>query len=73
MLLTEQDKCCLARIVYKDHKQAIEEITEEFNQTLNVLMSKRTIQHTLHSIGYYGHTGRKKPLVSEVNKEKCLF
>jgi len=63
----------LARIVHKDRKQAVEEITEEFNQTLNVLVSKRTIQRTLHSIGYYGRTGRKKPLVSEVNRKKRLF
>ena len=28
---------------------------------------------TLHSMGYYGRTGRKKPLVSEINKKKRLF
>ena len=43
LLLTEQDKRYLVRIVHKDRKQAVEEITEEFNQTLNVLVSKRTI------------------------------
>ena len=71
--LSEQDKCQLGRVVKKNRKKAVEEITEQFNQSLNISVSSKTVTRTLHSMGYYGRTGRKKPLVSEVNKKKRLF
>src|SRR5436305_13395950 len=54
-------------------KQAVKEITEQFNQSLNISVCSKTVIRTLHSMGYYGRTGRKKPLVFEINKKKHLF
>ena len=72
-ILSERDKRQLGRIVRQNRKQAVEEITEQFNQNLNISVCSKTIIRTLHSMGYYGRTGRKKPLVSEVNRKKRLF
>ncbi len=69
LALSEQDKRQLGRIVQQNCKQAVEEITEQFNQYLNISVCSKTVIRTLHSMGYYGRTGRKKPLVSEVNKK----
>lgn len=71
--LSERDKRQLGRIVRQNRKQAVEEISEQFNQGLTISVSSRTVQRTLHTMGYYGRTGRKKPLVSEVNRKKRLF
>ena len=71
--LSERDKRQLGRIVRQNRKQAVEKIAEQFNQSLTISVSTKTVQRSLHSMGYYGRTGRKKPLVSEVNKKKCLF
>src|SRR5256714_8434000 len=71
--LSEQDKRQLGRIVQQNGKQAVEEITEQFNQSLNISVCSKTVICTLHSMGYYERTGRKKPLISEINKKKRLF
>ena len=73
LVLSEQDKRQLGRIVQQNRKQAVEEITEQFNQYLNISVCSKTVIRTLHSMGYYERTGRKKSLVSEVNKKKRLF
>ena len=44
----------------------MKEITEQFNQGLNILLSSKTVKRALYSIGYYERTGRKKSLVSNV-------
>src|SRR6516162_8647292 len=59
--LSERDKRQLGRIVRQNRKQAVEEITEHFNEGLTISISSRTIQRTLHTMGFYGRTGRKKP------------
>ena len=71
--LSERDKRQLGRIVRQNRKQAVEKIAEQFNQSLTISVSTKTVQRSLHSMGYYGCTGRKKPLVSEVNRKKRLF
>ena len=35
-------------------------------------MSSSTIKLTLHDEGFYGHAGKRKPLVSEANRKKRL-
>src|SRR5579859_6691344 len=47
--LSDRDKRQLKRIVQQNRKQAVEEITEQYNQGLNTSLCSRTIQRTLHS------------------------
>lgn len=44
-------------------------ITEEFNKSLTISASKRTVQRTLHYYGFYSRVAKRKPLVSEKNKK----
>ena len=59
LTLSERDKRQLGRIVWQNRKQAVEEITEQFNQSLSISVCSKTITRALHSMGYYGRTGRK--------------
>ena len=47
----------------------LDQLTEEFNKNLTILVSKRTVQHTLHYYGFYSRIAKRKPLVSEKNKK----
>ena len=72
-LLSEQDERQLVRTARKNRQATLSEITEEFNKSLTVSASSRTIQRNLHIQGYYGCFAKKKPLVSEVNRKKRRF
>jgi transposase len=72
-LLSEQDERQLVRTARKNRQATLSEITEEFNKSLTVSASSRTIQRNLHIQGYYGRSAKKKPLVSEVNRKKRRF
>ena len=37
---------------------------------MNISVSSRTIQKTLHNLGYSGHAAKKKPFISEQNRKK---
>src|SRR5688572_5054057 len=50
--------------------RSLEEITENFNTAMNISVSSRTIQRTLHNKGYSGHAAKKKPFISEKNQKK---
>jgi transposase len=43
LALPEQDKRQLGRIVRQNHKQTVEEISEQFNQGLTISVSSRTV------------------------------
>ena len=55
-----------------DRQQSLDEITEKFNQASIVSVSSSTIKRALHDEGFYGHAGKRKPLVSEANRKKRL-
>lgn len=70
--LTERDIRHLTKIVKKDRQQSLDEITEEFNNLSITSACRNTIRSILHSEGYFGRAGKRKPLVSEINRKKRL-
>jgi len=71
--LNEYDKRVLVRDVIKNRRMTIKETTQIFNTSRSVKVSFRTVQRTLHSLGYYGRTAKKKPFVSLINKKKRFY
>lgn len=71
-ILNETDKRQLVRIVKKNRNNSIIELTEKFNNSLEITVSADTVRHILHEAGYYGRVAKKKPLVSESNSRKRL-
>ena len=63
--LTNRDERHLAKVIKENRSNTLEEITEKFNTAMEISVSNRTIQRTLHNIGYSGHAAKKKPLVSK--------
>jgi hypothetical protein len=54
-------------MVKKDRQILLDELTEDFNKTLQISVCSKTVKRKLHEKGYYGRVGKKKPLVSEIN------
>ncbi|GET02902.1 transposable element Tc1 transposase [Rhizophagus clarus] len=70
--LAERDVRRIVRIVKKDRQQSLDEITKKFNDGLPSPVCNSIVKHILHSEGYFGRTGKRKPLVSEANRKKRL-
>jgi len=70
--LSERNIRELVKIVKENRQQSLNEITEKFNDLSIVSVSSHTVQHALHNEGFFGHAGKRKPLVSEVNCKKRL-
>ena len=58
-ILSEYLKKNLIKITKENRFNTLEELTEIFNTTLNISVSSRTIQRTLHKEGYSGHAAKK--------------
>jgi len=71
-LLTERSERTLIRQVKENRKVSIEEITENFNQLSLTQISTSTSRCILHKHDYFGWIGKRKPFVSEVNRQKRL-
>jgi hypothetical protein len=71
-ILNNRDECHLIQMVNKDHKDPIAQITAKMNDATLKDVSVKTIQRTLHSHGYYGRVGLRKPFISEKNHCKRL-
>ena len=72
-ILTQRNTRALLKIVKEDRQTSLDELIEKFSKTLQISVSNSTIKRKLHEEGYYGRVGKKKPLVSEVNRKKRLF
>jgi len=72
-ILTPRNTRTLIKMVKKDRQTSLEELTEDFNKTLQISVCSKTVKRKLHEEGYYGRVGKKKPLVSEINRKKRLF
>jgi len=69
-ILTERDNRHLIKIAQENRSKTLEELTENFNTSIAISVSSRTVQRTLHKEGYSGHAAKKKPFVSEKNRKK---
>jgi len=69
-ILSERDNRHLLKIVKENRNNTLEELTENFNTSMAISVSNRTVQRTLHKEGYSGHAAKKKPFVSEQNRKK---
>ncbi|CAB5384330.1 unnamed protein product [Rhizophagus irregularis] len=71
--LAERDIRRIVRIVKEDRQQSLDEITKKFNDGLPSSVCNSTIKHILHSEGYFGRAGKRKPFVSEANRKKRMM
>lgn len=71
-LLKAIDKRHFIRTTVANRKDAAEEITEKFNSLGLTQVSTSTARRVLHEQGYFSRIGRRKPLVSESNRQKRL-
>lgn len=71
-LLTEREERALIHQVKENRKNSIEEITESFNQLNLTPISISTSRRILHKYDYFGRIGKRKPFVSENNRQKRL-
>ena len=70
--LTDRDVRHIVKIIKEDRQQSLDEMTEKFkNCSLNPVC-RNTIRSVLHSEGFFGRAGKRKPLVSKVNRKKRL-
>jgi transposase len=69
-ILSERDNRHLVKIAKENRSNTLEEITENFNTSMAISVSTRTVQRILHKEGYSGHAAKKKPFVSEKNRKK---
>lgn len=72
-ILTDRDKRKIIKDVKSDRAMSLDELTNKFQENLNISISRNTIRSALHELGYYGRVAKKKPLVSEKNRRKRLF
>jgi hypothetical protein len=68
--LGERDRRVLKRIVARNHKQTLAQITAEANRHLQDPVSSRTVQRELHAANIRGRVAIRKPLVSTRNAAK---
>ena len=62
----------LNRIVKTSRRATLKDITSEFNRRTPVKVSLRTVQRTLHSLGYTRRSVRKSIGIRNVNKKKRI-
>lgn len=71
-LLTNREKRKIVQQVRKEPrltaKKIVENVQEEFHKTI----SKDTVRRTLKKANYHSRVARKKPFVSEVNRQKRI-
>lgn len=70
--ITARGQTALSRIVKKDRRESLSDITKEYNKSVPKTVSKRTIQRELHRQQYWRRTVAKKLGVREVNRKKRL-
>ena len=71
-LLDDRDKRHLIQIVKSDHKVPLSKITAETKEAISISISESTIRRALHSQGYHGRVGLRKPFINEKNRLKRL-
>lgn len=72
-ILTDRDKRKIIKEAKSDRTMSLDELTDKFQESLNISISRNTIRSALHELGHYGRVAKKKPLVSEKNRKKRLF
>ena len=71
-IFNDRDKRHLVQLLKNDRQQSVDEITEKFNELELKTSSSITIRCNLYELGYHGHAGIRKPLVSKSNRLKRL-
>jgi hypothetical protein len=66
----ERGKRHLVRIVEKDHSASLSQITAQIQNAIQKTVSTATVRHALHTQGYFGRVGIRKPFVSNANRLK---
>lgn len=71
--LQEDDKSRLLEIVEDNHLASLSEITAQMRNIILDDVSESTIRRALHTEGYFGRVGMRKPFISEINRQKRLL
>ena len=61
-ILSECNTKHLIKITKKNRSDTLEELTENFNTSMAISVSSRTVQRILHKKGYSGHAAKKNLL-----------
>ena len=61
-VLSERDSRHLVKIAKENRSNTLEEITENFNTSIAISVSTRTVQRILHKEDYSGHAVKKNLL-----------
>jgi transposase len=71
-LLKDRDKRCLVRVVLKNRRKSMHEISVAYNENAPTTASTRTLRRNLQKLGFHGRAGVRKPFVSETNRRRRL-
>jgi transposase len=71
-IMQPRDKRSLVRLVKAKRRTSLKEITVNYNANATKPVSVRTMQRNLHSLGFYGRAGVRKPFVSEQNRKRRI-
>lgn len=72
-LVDERGDRQLFRLLKRNRRQSLCDLTNEFNKVTPTKVSKRTVQRRLHSAGYKNRKIRKAITLSEVNRKRRLL
>jgi transposase len=61
-ILTDRDKRKIIKDVKSDRTMSLDELTNKFQENLNISISRNTIRSALHELGYYGRVAKKKTI-----------
>lgn len=72
-LVDERGDRKLFRLLRRNRRQSLHDLTDDFNKVTPTKVSKRTVQRRLHSAGYKNRKIRKAITISEVNRKRRLL
>lgn len=70
--VTVRGERTLSRLVKNARRTTLKDITADFNNSTPIKVSRRTVQRTLHFLGYTRRSSRKSIGIRNVNKKKRI-
>ena len=68
--MSKRGEQVLSRIVKRNRRSCLKDLTKEYNQSTSCKVSTRTVQRKLHFLGYTRRSVRKTISIRAVNKTK---
>ncbi|GFW77628.1 HTH_Tnp_Tc3_2 domain-containing protein [Trichonephila clavipes] len=71
-ILGERSHRTLKRVVKKNHKSSLVEISQEFQSPSGISVSSRTVRRELKNLEFHGHAASHKPNITPQNAKHRL-